>query len=178
MKLLSRAQGDEQSDLVDLPALIDSTLALAEGVIQSKARLVRCYEPTPLAHAPRGRLAQVFLNLLSNASDAIPAGSPSTHVISATTRTDANGRAVVEIFDSGVGVPRAIAHRVFDAFFTTKPVGVGTGLGLAICHRIVTELGGELTFESTPGATTFRVALPAAPGHEDRHAPAETEARP
>ncbi len=162
LMMLSRA-GDERDDDVDLPALLDSTLALAQVAIAAKARLVRCYEPTPLAFGPRGRLAQVFLNLLSNASDAIPEGSPSSHVIRAMTSTDAKGRAVVEIFDSGCGVPQASAHRVFDAFFTTKPIGVGTGLGLAICHRIVTELGGEITFESAPGATTFRVALPSAP---------------
>ena len=160
LTMLSRTD-DERAEAVDVQALLDSSLALAQSAITAKARLVRRYAPTPPALAPRGRLAQVFLNLLSNATDAIPEGAPASHVISAVTSTDGRGRAVVEIFDSGCGVAPGIAPRVFDAFFTTKPIGVGTGLGLAICHRIVTELGGEITFESAPGATTFRVALPA-----------------
>ncbi|HEX4515292.1 MAG TPA: ATP-binding protein [Polyangiaceae bacterium] len=162
LKLLSRAN-DDRNEPIDVHALLDSTLALAQGAIASKARLVRRYDPAPFAFGPRARLAQVFLNLLSNASDAIAEGAPSSNVIRATTSTDPMGRAVVEIFDSGCGVPPEIVHRVFDAFFTTKPLGIGTGLGLAICHRIVGELGGELSFESSPGATTFRVALPPAP---------------
>ncbi len=162
LKLLSRAN-DERGEAIDVPALLDSTLALAQGAINGKARLVRRYDPAPLAFGPRARLAQVFLNLLSNASDAIPDGAPADHVIRATISTDPKGRALVEIFDSGCGVPPELANRVFDAFFTTKPLGIGTGLGLAICHRIVGELGGELSFESAPGATTFRVALPPAP---------------
>ena len=162
LKLLSRAN-DDRDEPIDVAALLDSTLALAQGAIAEKAKLVRRYEPTPFAFGPRARVAQVFLNLLSNASDAIPEGSPSSQVIRATTSTDAKGRALVEIFDSGCGVAPDIAARVFDAFFTTKPLGVGTGLGLAICHRIVAELGGEISFESAPGATTFRVALPPPP---------------
>jgi CheY-like chemotaxis protein len=69
---------------------------------------------------------------------------------------------VVEIRDTGPGIAAELAERVFDPFFTTKQVGAGTGLGLAICHRIVTQLGGDITFESAPGnGTTFRVTLPA-----------------
>ncbi|HEX8794449.1 MAG TPA: ATP-binding protein [Polyangiaceae bacterium] len=159
LTMLARADREVNAP-VDLPALLDSTLALANGAIASKARIERRYEPTPPVLAPRGKLAQVFLNLLSNAADAIPDGSPSSHVISARTYTDARGRALVEIRDSGCGVAPEIGDRVFDPFFTTKPLGAGTGLGLAICHRIVTELEGEITFESAPGATTFRVMLP------------------
>jgi CheY-like chemotaxis protein len=102
------------------------------------------------------------LNLLINAADAIPDGNPAGNEIRVTTRRDANGRAVAEIFDTGTGIPAALAGRIFEPFFTTKEVGAGTGLGLAICHRIVTQLGGEISFESTPGkGTVFRVALPA-----------------
>jgi PAS domain S-box-containing protein len=163
LRMLSRLH-DEPTEAVDVPALLDSTLMLAEGAIATKARVVRGYGATPLSLAPRGRLGQVFLNLLANAADAIPEGAPDAHVVRATTRTDAKGRAVVEITDSGGGIAPEIAHKVFDPFFTTKPIGEGTGLGLAICHRIVAELGGEITFESAPGATTFRVTLPAAAG--------------
>jgi two-component system cell cycle sensor histidine kinase/response regulator CckA len=162
LKMLSRIH-DEPSEAVDLPALLDSTLALAGRAIASKAQIVRAYGPTPPALATRGGLGQVFLNLLTNAADAIPEGAPSHHVIRVTTRSDAAGRAVVEITDSGCGIRPDIGTRVFDPFFTTKPVGSGTGLGLPMCHRIVTELNGEIAFESAPGATTFRVTFPAAP---------------
>jgi CheY-like chemotaxis protein len=73
----------------------------------------------------------------------------------------ASGRVAVEIRDSGTGIPPQNLSRIFDAFFTTKAVGVGTGLGLSICHRIVTGLGGEITVDSSLGkGTTFRVLLP------------------
>jgi PAS domain S-box-containing protein len=158
LKMLSRI--DEATDgAVDLPEVIEGAVAVAERLIRAKARLVRSYGPTPLARGMRGKLGQVFLNLLTNAVDAIPEGSPSSHVIRVATYTGADGRAVVEIGDTGAGISPQIASRVFDPFFTTKPVGLGTGLGLAMCHRIVTEQGGEIAFDSAPGATTFRVIL-------------------
>jgi PAS domain S-box-containing protein len=161
LKMLSRAE-DEPSEAVDLATLLDSTLALAANAIGPKASVVRCYGDAPRAQATRGRLGQVFLNLLLNAADAIPDDDPSRHEIRVTTLRDAAGRAVAEIADTGMGIAPALADRIFDPFFTTKSVGAGTGLGLAICHRIVTQLGGEITFSSAPGkGTTFRVTLPA-----------------
>ncbi|MDB4954932.1 MAG: uncharacterized protein JWO36_2501 [Myxococcales bacterium] len=165
LKMLSRIH-DEPREAVDVPALLDSTLALAERAISSKAQVVRSYGPTPPALATRGGLGQVFLNLLMNAADAIPEGASTEHVIRVTTRSDPAGRAVIEISDSGCGITPEIGSRVFDPFFTTKPIGAGTGLGLPMCHRIVTELQGEIAFESSPGATTFRVTFPAAPPPE------------
>jgi PAS domain S-box-containing protein len=172
LKTLSRVH-DEPTESVDLPALLDATLGLAGGLITAKAQLVRSYGPTPPASATRGGLGQVFLNLLTNAADAIPEGCVSTHLVRVATRTDATGRAVVEITDSGGGIAPDVAARVFDPFFTTKPVGQGTGLGLAMCHRIVTELGGAIAFESAPGETIFRVTLPAAAATEREAPPSE-----
>jgi len=165
MKMLSRVDGAPDA-AIDLAEVIDAAVAIAERVIRAKAHLVRSYGLTPLARGVRGKLGQVFLNLLTNAADAIPEGAPSDHVIRVSTHTGADGRAVVEIADTGSGIAPEIASRVFDPFFTTKPVGLGTGLGLAMCHRIVTEQGGEIAFESAPGATTFRVTLPAAASHD------------
>ena len=161
LRLLSRLH-EAPDAAVDLAPVLDAALAVAERAVRSKARLVRSYGPTPLARGMPGKLGQVFLNLLTNAADAIPEGSPSSHMIRVSTHTGGDGRAIVEIADTGSGIPPAIAARVFDPFFTTKAVGLGTGLGLAMCHRIVTEHGGEITFVSAPGATTFRVALPPA----------------
>lgn len=161
MKLFTRVEG-ETTEAVDLAAVLDSTLALSANAISIRARVVRHYGQAPRAHGTRGRLGQLFLNLVLNAVDAIPEGNPDQHVIRVTLDTDASGRAVVEISDTGGGIaPEHQAH-VFDPFFTTKSIGGGTGLGLPICHGIVTQFGGEISFESTPGrGTTFRVALPA-----------------
>jgi signal transduction histidine kinase/CheY-like chemotaxis protein len=169
LRVFSRVH-DEPFEDVDVAGLLDSTLAIAERVVSAKAHLVRNYRPVPLARAQRGKLGQVFLNLLTNAADAIPEGAPGRHVVRVATRTDAQGRPLVEVFDSGTGIKPELAKRIFDPFFTTKPIGTGTGLGLAMCRRIMMELGGAIDFESVPGATTFRLTLPAAASAE-RSAP-------
>jgi two-component system, cell cycle sensor histidine kinase and response regulator CckA len=161
MKLLTRVDG-ETIEAVDLAAVLDSTLALAANAIAPRARVVRDYGKAPRARATRGRLGQLFLNLVLNAADAIPEGNPAHHEVRVTLTSDAAGRAVVEIADTGVGIAPGHHAHVFDPFFTTKGIGAGTGLGLSICHGIVTQFGGEISFESTPGSgTTFRVVLPA-----------------
>ena len=110
----------------------------------------------PAVDAYPGELNQVWTNLLDNAIDAMD-GSGSLTVA---TRVD-GGDIVVEITDSGHGIDPSLAARVFEPFFTTKDVGKGTGLGLDITRRIVVDRhGGQLTFESKPGATTASVRLP------------------
>jgi len=161
MKLFTRADG-ETIESVDLAAVLDSTLALSANVTGPRARVLRRYDQAPRAHGTRGRIGQLFLNLLLNAVDAIPEGNPEQHEIRVTLGTDSQGRAVVEIADTGGGIAPAHQAHVFDPFFTTKGIGGGTGLGLPICHGIVSQFGGEISFESTLGkGTTFRVALPA-----------------
>jgi PAS domain S-box-containing protein len=161
MKLLTRVDG-ETIEAVDLAEVLDSTLALSANAIAPRARVIRSYGAAPRARATRGRLGQLFLNLVLNAVDAIPEGNPDRHEIRVTLTSDAAGRAVVEIADTGVGIASGLHGQVFDPFFTTKGVGAGTGLGLSICHGIVTQFGGEISFDSTPGnGTMFRVALPA-----------------
>jgi PAS domain S-box-containing protein len=161
LKMLSRVH-EPPDQAVDLREVLEAALAVAERVVRSKARVVRAYASVPLVRGPQGKLGQVFLNLLTNAADAIPEGSPASHTIRVATHTAADGRAIVEIADTGSGIVPQIAPRVFDPFFTTKAVGLGTGLGLALCHRIITEQHGTIAFDSVPGATTFRVSLPAA----------------
>ena len=109
------------------------------------------------------RLGQVFLNLLVNAAQAIPRDRPAPGEIVVSTRTHADGRAVVEIRDDGEGAPPDLLPRLFDPFFTTKTPDEGTGLGLYIARTIVHDAGGDIEAESTPGAgTTVRVLLPSA----------------
>jgi signal transduction histidine kinase len=108
-------------------------------------------------------LGQVFVNLLLNAADAIAEGQPSQNEISIATSVDPAGRVVVEVRDSGIGISPELHNRIFDPFFTNKPVGRGTGLGLAICHHIITDLGGTISVESAPErGSVFLVTLPPA----------------
>jgi CheY-like chemotaxis protein/anti-sigma regulatory factor (Ser/Thr protein kinase) len=138
---------------------MESSLRMAWNEVRHRARLVKNYGEVPDVDANEARLGQVFLNLIVNAAQAIPDGSAENNEIRVTTLHEGE-RVVIEVSDTGPGIPPDIINRVFDAFFTTKGVGVGTGLGLAICHRIVTDIGGELTVRSELGTgTVFRVSL-------------------
>ncbi len=158
------ARGDEdQSGPVALRRVLDSSINIAWNEIRHRARLVKDYGDTPMVEGNESRLGQVFLNLLLNAAHAIPEGETERNEIRVSTRTDAEGRAVVEVRDSGMGIPQEIRERIFDPFFTTKPASEGTGLGLWICSGILTALGGEVRVDSEIGrGSTFRVTLPPA----------------
>ena len=116
---------------------------------------------------------QVLMNLATNAVQAMPSGGTLRVVLEAITvdaprlattgTVEVGDYVVLEVTDSGVGIPPDVLERIFDPFFTTKEVGVGTGLGLSLVHGIVTELGGVIDVVSTPGAgSTFTVYLPRA----------------
>lgn len=119
------------------------------------------------------QLHQVLLNLCVNARDAMPKGGSLTLAAQNVTLTDADAKlsphakagryVLLTSADTGEGIPSDIIGRIFDAFFTTKPVGKGTGLGLSTVQSIVHGHGGFMTVESEPGkGTTFKVYLPAA----------------
>ena len=163
IRLFSRVDGAPEQEVVDLSRVIEDALALTENDLRHRARVVRELGPGTWVRADRSRLAQVFVNLLVNAAQAMPVGAAADNVIAVAARTAADGRAIAEVRDTGPGIPDAIVDRVFEPFFTTKAVGEGMGLGLAVCQGIVHELGGELAVETRVGAgTTFRVVLPAA----------------
>src|SRR3954464_6854681 len=156
------ARGDEdQSGPVALRRVLDSSINIAWNEIRHRARLVKDYGDTPMVEANESRLGQVFLNLLLNAAHAIAEGETERNEIRVSTRTDGRGFAVVEIRDTGVGIPPEIRDRIFDPFFTTKPAGEGTGLGLWICSGILSGLGGEISVDSDKGkGSVFRGSLP------------------
>jgi PAS domain S-box-containing protein len=156
------ARGDEdQSGPVALRRVLDSSINIAWNEIRHRARLVKDYGDTPMVEGNESRLGQVFLNLLLNAAHAIPEGETERNEIRVSTRTDARGYAVIEVRDTGGGIPAEIRDRIFDPFFTTKPAGEGTGLGLWICSGILSALGGEISVDSDTGrGSTFRVTLP------------------
>jgi signal transduction histidine kinase len=148
-------QGPRQ--ILDVHEGLESTLAmLAHRLRDGRVEVVRDLDPAlPKVEASGSELNQVWTNLVANALDAIDAGGR----ISVRTRR-AGERICVEIGDDGPGVPKELQARIFDAFFTTKPVGSGTGLGLDIAQRIVVRHHGEIRLRSAPGDTRFQVLLP------------------
>ena len=160
----------ERRAVIEVRPVIEQAIRMAFNEIRQRARLVKDYGATPPVFADDARLGQVFINLLVNAAQSIAEGNVEDNEIRIVTSTDEAGRAVMEIRDTGRGIPGAVIGRIFDPFFTTKAVGVGTGLGLSICHNIVTGMGGEITARNNEArGATFRVALPpsarpAAPG--------------
>ena len=104
-----------------------------------------------------GELNQIWANLVDNALDAVPESGRVEVTASGDER-----RVVVRVIDNGAGVAPEIRDRIFDPFFTTKGVGKGTGLGLDIVRRLVVHNEGEISVESRPGRTEFRVSLPIA----------------
>ncbi|MCK6545737.1 PAS domain-containing protein [Myxococcota bacterium] len=151
---------------VSLERSIDHALALAHNEIKYRARVKRSLERVPPVVGSESKLAQVFLNLLINAAHAIEAGHLDQNVISV--RTWAEGPWVyAEVADTGHGIPAALQPKLFQPFVTTKAAGVGSGLGLSICRRIVEELGGTITFTSTPGEGTRFVLKLVATAPED-----------
>jgi PAS domain S-box-containing protein len=165
LRAFSRSQDDEQRTPLAVTEVLEAALRLTGNEIRHRAQLVRALGPVPPVLADDGRLTQVFINLLVNAAQAIPAGKSDANRITVRTRTDDAGRAVIEVEDTGNGMPPEVAARVFDPFFTTKGVGEGTGLGLSICHGIIAGLDGQIAIDSAVGrGTTVRVVLPAHTG--------------
>lgn len=151
----------EVVDAVDPREVLDSALKIARNEIRHRARLRREYHEIPLVDAQAGKLGQVFLNLVVNAVQALPVGKASDHEILVRAATDKEGFAVIEICDTGSGVPPEIAERIFEPFVTTKPREVGTGLGLSICHNIITSLHGRISVHPRePRGSIFRLRLP------------------
>lgn len=145
------------SQAVDIHEGLESTLSLLAHKLRAKhVDIVRDFAADlPTVEASGSELNQVWTNLIDNAVDALPAGGRLTLC----TRRHGE-RVCVEIADDGPGIPADVQARIFDAFFTTKPVGQGTGLGLDIVRRIVTRHRGEVRLESEPGRTSFQVLLP------------------
>lgn len=162
LKRFSRAD-DVAVGPIEVHEVLDSSVGIALNEIRHRAALTRDYGEVPLVEINESRLGQVFLNLLVNAAQAIPEGHAEAHTIHVRTSTDERGRAVIEVADDGVGIPRHLLGKVFDPFMTTKPVGEGTGLGLFVSRSIIKAAGGEITVESEVGkGTRVRLILPPA----------------
>jgi signal transduction histidine kinase len=161
LKSFSRMSTEDDRGPIDVNQVMESSIGMVRARIKHRANLAIELKPVPPIWGSANRLGQVFLNLLVNASDAIPEGQSAENTVSVRTKVVAD-KVSIEIEDSGTGMPEQVKNKIFDPFFTTKPVGSGTGLGLSICHGLVKDLGGEIQVESTQGrGSLFRVLLPA-----------------
>jgi PAS domain S-box-containing protein len=160
LKSFARFDDDEMHP-VRLNELMDAAISMMSHEIKYRARLEKKYdEKIPAMSLNTGKLQQVFVNLLVNAAQSIEPGKVEQNKITVTTQKE--GDAVwIRISDTGSGIPKEVLPKIFNPFFTTKPVGSGTGLGLSICFEIVRSHGGEIQVESEIGkGTTFSVHLP------------------
>ncbi len=156
LRIFSRNEYDNPIK-ADLYNGINSTLLLLRNQYKNRIRILKEYHPIPEVVCNPGQINQVFMNLLSNAMQAIE--NEGTIIIH-TERVEPN-MVMISITDDGPGIPPEIIQRVFDPFFTTKPAGTGTGLGLSISSEILRQHNGKLEVKSKPNTgTTFYIYLP------------------
>ncbi|HYO71108.1 MAG TPA: PhnD/SsuA/transferrin family substrate-binding protein [Archangium sp.] len=160
LRLLSRAP-PEHRETVEVVPLLEHALSLVRGELRHRARLEKDFRPVPRVEGDEARLAQVFVSVLLNAVQAMSELDATRNMLRVSTYTGPAGEAVVEVQDTGVGMPPEVLARLFEPFFTTRPASAG--LGLSVSHAIVTSLGGTLRAESRVGVgTTLTIVLPAA----------------
>ena len=149
---------DESVVDFDIDRSIDDSLELLRHLLKQNVTVEKRYANPGRVRGHAGQINQVFMNLLTNAAQALAGRAHATITIE--TRGDANN-VEVTIADNGPGIPREVLPRIWDPFFTTKDVGEGTGLGLSIVHELVERHGGSIECETKVGeGTTFTVRLP------------------
>jgi signal transduction histidine kinase len=148
--------GEEQLQFADINKGLKSTLNVVNTEIKYKAKVITDFGDLPMVECYPQELNQVFMNLLTNAAQAMETRGE----IRVSTRRLAE-QVRIEISDTGVGIEPANLDKIFDPFFTTKAVGKGTGLGMHIAYNIIQKHNGAIQVESTPGeGTTFTIDLP------------------
>lgn len=155
----------------DIHEGIDNTLIILASRLKIRGsrpdiQVVKHYAQLPLIECYAGQLNQVFMNVLSNAIDALDAdpkheANSTTPTITIQTEQIEANRVRITISDNGTGISESVQSKLFDPFFTTKPVGKGTGLGMSISYRIVAQHQGELSCNSAIGqGTDFIIEIP------------------
>ncbi|MBA4075804.1 MAG: hypothetical protein C0508_12255 [Cyanobacteria bacterium PR.023] len=169
LKSFSRLDEAELKEASIQEGLESTMKILSQYYGRDKIPVEADYAQIPPVLCYPGQLNQVWMNLLSNAAqamntaaEALPAGTPTPALKIRTELSDQNdGSVLVVITDCGGGIKEEVRSKIFDPFFTTKAVGQGTGLGLSICHSIIERHGGQIWFDSVMGqGTTFYVRLP------------------
>ena len=155
LKDFSRLDRAQQGEF-DVHEGLDKTLLIAKNKLKSKVSVHKHYGEVPKIHCSPSQINQIFLNLLTNAADAIDENG---EILVRTWSED--GKVHISIADTGCGIEEDVLPKIWNPFFTTKEVGKGTGLGLSIVNRIVSSHGGELQVESEVGkGTNITVVLP------------------
>lgn len=172
LSLRNFSRDEAEMTVVDIHEGINNTIMILQSRLRATGKspeiqVIKEYGMLPLVECYAGQLNQVFMNLISNAIDALEAygvGQESTLSPTITIRTEAKGneRVVIRIIDNGVGIKEEVQKKLFNPFFTTKPIGKGTGLGLSISYQIVVEKHcGELQCFSVLGqGTQFVIDIP------------------
>jgi len=147
------------TEAVSLNNCIESALNIGRNVLKDKVEVIKELGDLPRITCAPSQLNQVFLNLFTNAAQAME-GQGKLYIKT----WHAGGAVHISVSDNGKGIPEDVLTRIFDPFFTTKPVGEGTGLGLAITHQIIQQHGGDIRVESRVGeGTSFHIKLPTIP---------------
>jgi PAS domain S-box-containing protein len=158
-KMLSFSKPDEEEKQpVDINVILDEILLLVRKQLQENSVRISASleEGMGKVYASKNQLRQVFLNMISNARDAMPEGGTLT-----IKTMSSRGNVLIEISDTGVGIREEHIGRIFDAFFTTKEATKGVGLGLSVCYGFIKEHGGDIKVSSKKGeSTTFIIILP------------------
>ena len=146
-------------DTMDVNEGVDSALTIAGHQLRDRINVVRHLGEVPKVRCMPSQINQVFLNLITNAAQAME--DEGTLTVSS---RGAKDHVEVSFTDTGSGIPDDVLPKIFDPFFTTKAPGEGTGLGLAIVHKIVKSHGGSIKVRTTAGkGTEFTVTLPTDP---------------
>ncbi len=159
-KMLSFSKPDQvRKKPLDVNQVLEEILMLHEKQLQEHSILIRTNfdSALPPVYASSDQLRQVFLNMISNARDAMAGGG--TLTVSTTGRAD---KVIIRFADTGIGIKPEHLDKIFETFFTTKESVKGVGLGLSVCYGFIKDHGGDITVESRPGeGTTFTISLPA-----------------
>ena len=148
---------EAQIKQVDIHEGLENTLQLLTGELKNRIKVTKHFEKLPKVNCYPSQLNQVFMNVLSNAAQAIEEEGE----IVITTSKLSGDRVEVSIRDSGKGMSKGTVEKIFDPFFTTKGIGSGTGLGLSISYGVIQKHGGDILVSSEPGkGTEFKIILP------------------
>jgi two-component system NtrC family sensor kinase len=142
---------------VDIHEGLDNTLKLLTGELKNRIKVHKAYGKLPKVLCYPSELNQVFMNILSNAAQAIEGDGE----IFIATKTKAKSRVEISIRDTGKGMSKAVVEKIFDPFFTTKEAGEGTGLGMSISYSVIQKHGGDIQVISSPRkGSEFTITLP------------------
>ncbi len=160
LNAFARPEADSKKP-VDMKRVVEWALNVAGAQVRARAQLVKDIRDVAAVLGNETRLGQVVVNLLVNAGQAMPADRESDRNRVTLTLKQELDAVIIEVADTGGGIPAEQIEQIFEPFFTTKPQGVGTGLGLSICRSIIQAHNGQMHVESTPGqGSLFRVTLP------------------